>query len=486
MKTKVVTSAVLAAVFTLLLAALAFARGRESGNTYMYSVDRTGFTQDSTINRRSAAALDVRWTFNPPGPHDHFDSIFSQPIVSQGRIYFGSWDGYEYALNRSGRTIWKTYLGRTVVYDAPTGCVPPEAGVSSTPTIATVNVDGAPQQVMYVGGGEPYLYALDAGTGDVLWRTQLGDIGEAYLWDSPAVWNGSVYIGIPSFGDCPEIQGQVFKLDAVTGEIQATFDVVPDTCRGGAIWASPAIDPEAGMVYLATGNPNTTGPVTEPCDEPDYSLSFVKLRAGDLSYVGSWQIPPEMRVFDSDFGATPTLFTDSSGRKLVGAENKDGYFYALDRDNITAGPVWRTRVSVGGACPQCGQAAISPAAFDGQTLFAAAGITEIDGETCGGNVRALDPATGAILWETCFQAPGADFPPAVLGAVTATPQVLIVGSGQNVVVLDKETGDVLREVTVTGDVNMPPPYFWGAPTVADGMIYAGNMSGTFVAIGYGN
>jgi outer membrane protein assembly factor BamB len=170
----------------------------------------------------------VRVTYTTDG------TIGSSAIVSNGTVYVGSWDGYEYALDEStGALKWKTFLGITT---APT-CFPPVAGVTSSAT-----VDNG---VVYLGGGDSYLYALDAVTGAVLWRIFTGDnraAGGHYNWSSPLIYNGYAYIGISSFGDCQLEQGQLWQVDLNTHQVVHTFDAVPSGQVGGGIWGSPAID----------------------------------------------------------------------------------------------------------------------------------------------------------------------------------------------------------------------------------------------------
>ena len=456
---------------------------------YMYDVRHTGYQPDTTITAANADSLKPVVSLNP-GSNSKLDSIFAQPIASRGRVYVGDWDGYEYAFNKSGHVDWRTYLGRTVAPNQPSGCQPPKAGVSSTPTIVSMRLHGHVRQVMFVGGGGPqhpmqntgpvYFYALDAQTGHIVWKHQIGTAPQQYVWSSPTYYRGSVYFGIASFGDCPEVQGKVVKLNARSGKRQAVFNTVPNRCRGGAVWSSPTIDPRTGAIYVTTGNGVLTGSI-QRCTNArlKYAWSILKLAGSNLRLIDHWQVPASQRdnTFDSDFGTTPTLFTDTSGRRLVGASNKNGLYYAWDRSDLAAGPVWDRRVAVGGACPQCGKAAISPAAFDGRHLFIAGGILQLnDGTKVGGNVQEVDPATGQRIWIHTFPT-GPKPPPSVLGAVTATASTVVVGSARNLVVLDKTSGDAVYTFTAPADSGKPPAYFWGAPEVSGDHIWAGNMAG---------
>jgi outer membrane protein assembly factor BamB len=255
-----------------------------------------------------------------------------------------------------------------------------------------------------------------------------------------------------------------------TGNIENVFSVVPDGCLGGSIWGSPSIDAKTGELYIATGNPDTCS-TTEP-----NATSLLKLHASDLSLVDSWQVPEDQRVIDSDFGSAPTLFTatiDGVSQNLVGVAHKNGIFYAFERDAIGNGPIWEAQIASGGSCPECGQGSISPAAWDGSMLYVAGGNTTIGGAGCAGSVRALDPATGNFLWEACI----GDGP--VLAPVTVVSGVVVVTAGPSIIVIDAKSGKTLFTFT---DAH-PDSTFYGPGTIAEGVLYAGNVDGNLYAFG---
>jgi polyvinyl alcohol dehydrogenase (cytochrome) len=192
--------------------------------------------------------------------------------------------------------------------------------------------------------------------------------------------------------------------------------------------------------------------------------------------MSSWQVPAGEQLFDTDFGSTPTLFTatiNSTLTQMVGLPNKNGTFYAFNRNLINAGPVWRAKLAIGGACPTCGDGSISPAAWDGTTLYVAGGKTTIAGVACQGSLRAVDPATGHFIWEHCMRAGP------VLGAVTAVPGVVVVGEGTYVIVVDAVTSQTLFRYndTNTGSI------FFGPASISNGMMFIGNMDDNLYAFG---
>jgi outer membrane protein assembly factor BamB len=425
--------------------------------TYGATNGRSDFNAAETvITPTTASQLHLAWTAAAQNVNPNL--VFSQPVVANGLIYWASMDGYERATNTSGALVWQTYIG--VTSDSNTGCNY-TFGPASTATV----VNG----VEYVGGGDGQLYALDAATGAVRWQTRLGPSPNTFLWSSPAVFNGSVYMGVSSFfaglNNCPNVQGQLVQLNATTGVVENTMNTVPDGCTGASVWASPTVDEASGTVYFATGSPGTCS-TTEP-----YAEAVIEVRASDLSLVGWWQVPPSQQISDSDFGATPTLFTSTQQgvtQDMVGAVNKNGIYYAFQRDNLAAGPVWQDQIAVGGANAAGGQGSISPGAWDGTTLYAAGGSTTINGVSCAGSVAALNPADGAILWRDCL--PNGT----VLGALAAAPGIVAVGEGNQLLVLSASSGQTLFAYATRSTI-------WGAPSIAHGVLYQGDNSGTLYA-----
>ena len=117
----------------------------------------------------------------------------------------------------TGQDHWATPLGLKLG-----SCGTQSFVVVGTAAVATEVINGTPTQVVYVGAGQDDLYALNALTGAILWQTNLGNSPAEIIYVSPAVYNGSVYIGV----SCPLMQGALYQLNASTGAIQHTLDAV--------------------------------------------------------------------------------------------------------------------------------------------------------------------------------------------------------------------------------------------------------------------
>jgi len=542
-------SAIVAAMLVTAAPSLAASGSSSSWPRYLHDDSGSGFTADGGI---SAAGV-TRLKPAPGWPVKLGGSITTQPIVANGLVYAGAWDGYEYALRRDGSLQWKTYLGRTrnCFFTDTVGQV---AGVVSTAAATSELINGSTRPVLYVGGGGnldargaliPHptarLYALDALTGEVLWSTALGSAPGHLSWASPMIYNHSVYMGVSSYNDCPLIQGQLVKLDARSGAIQKTFNVVPTGCEGGSVWGSPVVDTQRGDLYFVTGNaricsilgpqwgryPHTkrgtiafilgllgvglalvswrlafgrlvislgiaiaalgigvgtvymVGP-TLSIARP-YAISIVKLGAADLQLEGYWHVPASDDT-DHDFGTTPTLFQgrvtpDGTQRALVGAVNKDGFYYVFDRADINAGPVARIRIAHGrDTDPTRGNGSISPSAYDGKYLYIAGGMAQLPLGSFAGSVSAFDPShLERPVWQQGTSAP-------ILGAVTAMPGLLVVGAGSSTVFLDSASGNPVFASAVTSAAKPKPAVIYGAATVANGVIYQGDTYGYLYAL----
>ncbi|MFZ0891592.1 MAG: PQQ-binding-like beta-propeller repeat protein, partial [Thermoplasmata archaeon] len=75
--------------------------------TYLFDPERTGANlAEHTIAPSNISHLQQLWTIPTNG------SDFSSPIVVNNTVYFGSWNGYEYAVNAgTGQVDWRTFLG---------------------------------------------------------------------------------------------------------------------------------------------------------------------------------------------------------------------------------------------------------------------------------------------------------------------------------------------------------------------------------------
>ncbi len=109
--------------------------------------------------------------------------LSSSPMVSNGTVYFGSFDKKVYALDAlTGTKTWEYTTG---------------SGIKSSPTVVN--------NVVYVGSNDKKMYAFDAKTGAKKWEY----LSKDFVGSSPAVVNNVVYGA--------DEAGEIFALNATSG-----------------------------------------------------------------------------------------------------------------------------------------------------------------------------------------------------------------------------------------------------------------------------
>lgn len=155
--------------------------------------------------------------------------LVGSPLVTQKMIYQPSTDGYLYAVDITGKQVWKQETNGPLWAQPATnpdcGCVYVASmdhmvysfdektgnllwqsedlggAMVGTPAVST---DG----VLYVGTFGKELIALDARNGSIKWRFNT----QAWVWSGPAVANNVVYFG--------DLDGYFYALNAADGTFQ--------------------------------------------------------------------------------------------------------------------------------------------------------------------------------------------------------------------------------------------------------------------------
>lgn len=201
---------------------------------------------------------------------------------------------------------------------------------------------------VFVGRLDAQLVALDQRTGKVLWSNQVEDPLKGYsIVGSPLYYDGMVIFGMGG-GDMG-IRGSLKALDARTGKLRWTFYTIPapgefgsDTWPsnndfwkfgGGAIWQTPAVDPELGMIYFSTGNAGDSFNGSQRPGDNLFTASIVALDVQTGKYrwhfqqvhhdIWDYDSPNPVVLFDASFNGVP--------HKALAQVSKTGWVYILDR-----------------------------------------------------------------------------------------------------------------------------------------------------------
>jgi polyvinyl alcohol dehydrogenase (cytochrome) len=423
----------LAALATLIVASptAGASTGPMDWPQYLGGPDHSSFTTSTTITKANVASLHLVRSLT-------LGNLQASPAVVNGVAYVGSLSGNFFAVDlATGKKLWTRNLGKVPSLTCSARGVTSTAAVLPDPQTGVLTV--------YVGGGDGFLYALNAADGTVLWKTIVGappstTQNDYYNWSSPTVINGKIYDGVSSQCDVPFIRGGVQEFDQHTGAVLNTYYSMPPGQVGAGVWSSVATD---GSTVWAT-----TGSTTPPPAPQGESYSMLQLDASTLSENGVWTISQADRGFDADFGASPTVFTatlNGTPTQMIGACNKNGFFYAFHATNVAAGPVWKTKIGVGqggAGAKSCLAAAI----WDGSHLFLGGNPVTLNGTKYEGSVAELDPSTGAIIWQTGVAG-------VVLGSPTMDAAGVIAastfdtGTLNGTYLIDSSSGTILRKIS---------------------------------------
>ncbi|KAL3697154.1 hypothetical protein R1sor_011230 [Riccia sorocarpa] len=450
---------------------------------------------EKRISISTVQKLNEKWTFTADS------DVTATPSISDGMVYFPDWSGSLYAIKqKTGELVWKKNL--TALAAASLGSGNRTLVSRSAPTIAG-------NRLLVSIYGPCAVIAVSRSKGEFLWSKLLDPHPYGIATMSGTEYEGYFYVGSSSTEEtatdaCCSFQGSFFKLDVESGKIIWRVPMLPDNggrndqYAGNGLWgSSPPIDVQRRNVYIATGNnyqtPEdvvqcelnyqnlTNPPIPDPCIVPDNhveSVLAINLDSGNITWArhlggyDTWVITcslpnngsevncPTIPGPDYDFGEAPILLTIPSNRSYHGRDilvigQKSGIVWALDRE--TGDTVWETQAGPGG--PSGGS--IWGITTDGERVFTniVNGLrknftlvpsTEVI--DTGGWVG-LNATSGQVLWSTA-----SDLNPAPL---THANGVVFGGSTVGVVILDAQSGQILRSIPTNGSI-------YGGPSVSEG------------------
>ncbi|MGD9800626.1 MAG: PQQ-binding-like beta-propeller repeat protein [Parvularculaceae bacterium] len=315
------------------------------------------------IKASDVTKLRLKWAFAFPDA----TRVRSQPVFAGGSLFIGSHDGTVYALDRKSACVkWKFKAASEV----RTGIIISDWDVS----------DKTAQATLYFGDFLGDVYAVDAATGELRWRVSADDHPSATLTGAPALFEGKLFVPVSSLEvlsasdplfSCCTFRGSVLALDAGTGEILwRTYTVAEEAAEtaknavgvmqrgpsGAPVWSTPAIDPKRRALYFGTGE-NYSSPATATSDAifslslDDGAVRWIYQATSNDAFNTSCLVPdrincPKEDGPDLDFGAAVIFADRGSAGDLVLAGQKSGDAYALDAD--TGKLHWKKRVGRGG------------------------------------------------------------------------------------------------------------------------------------------
>ena len=285
----------------------------------------TRYSTLSSINTSNITRLGGAWVVDLP------DGVVSKAplMVSGGRMFVPTSQGTILALDpATGRTLW-TFK-------------------PATPFSGNRGV-GIGEGLLFAGQRNSNVIAISQETGEVAWTYEHGpEIPSQGMSAAPAYGNG-VVVAVVSLGD-NFLRGRAIGLEAKTGKFLWSFEVVPgpgdpgheswpqdsDIWKygGGAIWTTPSVDADLGLVYLETGNavPQWGGEHRPGDNLFNNSVVALDLKTGKMR----WHYQTVHHdIWEHDLGTPLVLYDAEIGgrrRKVLAAMRTDGIAFFLDRE----------------------------------------------------------------------------------------------------------------------------------------------------------
>lgn len=304
----------------------------------------------TSVNTENVTELGVAWTYDLATAR----GVEATPIVVDGVMYVTSAWSVVHALDaKTGAELW--------VYDPG---VDRARGVNACCDVVNRGV-AIWEGKVFVGTIDGRLVALDAGTGEVKWETLTVDLAKPYtITGAPRVVKGRVLIG--NGGAELGVRGYVSAYDADTGALDWRFYTAPNPNKqpdgaasdgafetvgnvtwgdegqwttdggGGTVWDSIIYDDVNDLILFGVGNGSPWNRTYRDPSGGDnlFLSSIVAVKPDSGEYVWHFQTTPGDNW---DYTATQTIIladlpvgTNGASRRVAMQAPKNGFFYVLD------------------------------------------------------------------------------------------------------------------------------------------------------------
>ena len=329
---------------------------------------------------------------------------------------------------------------------------------------------------------------------NLAWRIPIGSRS------SPVVFGNRLYLNSP-VGDLANTQERLVAIDAETGKLvweKRFSQYLSDVPQHRASWASPAVDPETGNIYVFTVSaqlicvapdgkivwdrslPDEYGAVTthggrttSPIVEGDkVILNALVLAWGDLNRTGNryfafdkktgqtvWIASPQARHYDTNYSTPIVANIDGTRALIVGGT--DGVYHALKVN--TGEKIWSIEVSK--------RAILNSALFRDNVAYITHGEENMD-TTEMGMIAAVDATKSGTLAADAFKWRTRGFLPSFASPVMDDERLYTMDNSAIVGAFDLKTGAKLWDKSL-GTLQK------GSPLLADGKLYVGTENGKF-------
>ncbi len=474
------------------------AAGDASWNGWGNDIDNSRFqpAPAAGLTATDVPRLKLKWAFGIP----YGAETSGQPSVVGGRVFFGEDTGFAYSVNAATGCVYWSYRA-----DAP---------IRTAALVARIHRNGRAVDAVFYGDKRANVYALDVRTGALLWKRNLSPRLLSHITGAPVFYDGRIYVGLAGSEElvssdphypCCTYRGSLWALDADTGKVIWRTYTIPEPPHptkkneigtqlwapaGASIWDAVTIDPKQHAIYAGIGNAFTDPPAALSDSVAAFDMKTGKVLwhyqgvHGDASPGGCFGPGPrgaecpKVEGPDWDYGDSPILRTLPDGKRVLVDANKGGYVVGLDPDH--GGKVlWKADLSAGRPGGPIQVQILWGGAADDKNVYYPLN---------GGAVAAVRLSDGKIAWRVPIKPSDAHLDArghgrvGLEGAVTVIPGVVFAGGWDGVLhALSTTDGhelwqyDTAREYTTVnggkahgGSLGAP------GPVVAGGMLFVGS------------
>lgn len=281
------------------------------------SIARTGLSRFNLLKDKMKMSWDSKMISNS-GSHD---AAKSSPAVDETGVYVGNDDGTFAAFNHDGSVKWVFKIANAV------------AGIHATAALD--------DKLVYIGGYNGTLYALDKTRGKVIWIHELSD---SALGASPALFEDSVYVSVET---AKPLNGYLSRIRRTDGKT-----IWRSAFLGEQGHSSPTIDVDHRTLFAGANNGH--------------------LFAFDLDTgLEKWKFQAQGAIKSTPLYRNGFVYFGSRG----------GYFYKLNAE--TGKLVWQTNLG--------DRIHSSPAFVEGMDLLVVGSMNA--------KVNAINAMDGSIKWQ---------------------------------------------------------------------------------------
>ncbi|MCW3117872.1 MAG: afsK [Chitinophagaceae bacterium] len=245
----------------------------------------------------------LKWKFAANG------IIHTSPVLNNGVIYFGAWDTYFYAVDaKTGKEKWKFKTGGNMAM----------SGIEASAVVEN--------GLVYFGARDGYMYALNADKGSIAWKY---DAENSWILSTPVISDDVLYVGTSD-------SYLLLALEAQTGVEKWRYKT------NGYVFSSPTI--AGGMIYFGdfTGKMNALDLASAGKKASEFSTESRKqhaatvLKNDTLNFMYTAKdadlslYPANKKVMDEFYKLGPIVSSPAIKNGVLYFGSADGCFYALN------------------------------------------------------------------------------------------------------------------------------------------------------------